>query len=277
MMQSGIDRKSVVIALGGGVVGDLAGFAASIVLRGVDLVQIPTTLLAQVDSSVGGKTGIHSGHGKNTIGTFYQPKLVIIDVALLDSLPKREVRAGYAEIVKYGLINDEGFFRWCQANGKNLLNGSREAQIHAIGVSCRNKAEVVTADERESGVRALLNLGHTFAHALEASAGYSDRLLHGEAVAIGVIMAFKLSAQLGLCSHNETYEVRDHFAASGLPITPKPFLQDIDRLMQLMKQDKKAENGRMTLILARGIGKAFVSRDVDENEVRSLWHVYAME
>jgi 3-dehydroquinate synthase len=277
MMANGIDRKSVVVALGGGMVGDLAGFAASIVLRGIDFVQIPTTLLAQVDSSVGGKTGIHSGHGKNTIGTFYQPKLVIIDVALLDSLPKRETLAGYAEIIKYGLINDEPFFRWCKANGERLLKGDREAQIYAIAASCKNKAEVVGADERESGIRALLNLGHTFAHALETATGYSDKLLHGEAVAIGVVMAFRLSAQLGFCPHDDAYEVRDYYAAAGLPVTPKPFIQDLDRLIRLMKQDKKAEDGKLTLILTRGIGKTFVTRDVKESDVRDLWQQYAQE
>jgi 3-dehydroquinate synthase len=277
MMQNGIDRKTLIIALGGGVIGDLAGFAASVALRGLDFVQIPTTLLAQVDSSVGGKTGINTGHGKNTVGAFYQPKLVIIDVNLLDSLPKRELQAGYAEIVKYGLIDDEPFFRWCQGNGAKLLAGDRAAQIQAVGVSCRRKAAIVAADEKESGARALLNLGHTFAHALESVAGFSNSLLHGEAVAIGLAMAFRLSSQIGLCPHKDFYDVRDHLIASGLPVAPGDFAKDTDRLIRLMAQDKKAQGGKLTLILAHGIGKAFISRDVKESEVRELWRAYAEE
>lgn len=277
MMQEGIDRKTVIIALGGGIIGDLAGFSAAIALRGLDFVQIPTTLLAQVDSSVGGKTGINTAHGKNTIGAFYQPKLVIIDVALLDSLPQREMRAGYAEVVKYGLIRDAPFFKWCQSHGAKLLSNDREAQIHAVSISCRHKAEIVIADEREAGERALLNLGHSFGHALEAIAGYDNTLLHGEAVAIGMSMAFRLSAQLGLCPHADFYLVRDHLISAGLPITPKPFLQDIDKLMRLMMQDKKVQDGQLTLILARGIGKAFVCRDVKDQVVRDLWQTYAQE
>ncbi len=277
MMQNGIDRKSVVIALGGGVVGDLAGVAAALALRGVDFVQIPTTLLAQVDSSVGGKTGINTAHGKNTVGVFYQPKLVLIDVSLLDSLPRREALAGYAEVVKYGIIRDEGFFRWCQSHAVKLMGGDRSAQIHAVATSCTHKAEIVIADEREAGERALLNFGHTFAHALESVTGYGDRLLHGEAVAIGMVMAMRLSAQLGLCPHDNAYEVRDHLNMLGLPVSPKPFMQDIGQLMELMKQDKKAENGKMTLILSHGIGKAFISRDVKEDDVRDLWQAFAQE
>lgn len=199
MLASGIDRNTLVIALGGGVIGDLAGLAASLVMRGVDVVQIPTSLLAQVDSSVGGKTAIDTEYGKNTVGAFYQPRLVLADVSLLDSLPEREIRAGYAEVVKYGLIKDAAFFEWCRANGAKLLNGDREAQIYAVNTSCVHKAKIVAADEREAGERALLNLGHTFGHALETALGYGASLLHGEAVSIGMVMAFKLSAQLGLC------------------------------------------------------------------------------
>jgi 3-dehydroquinate synthase len=273
MLAAGLDRKTLVIALGGGVVGDLAGVAASLALRGVDIVQIPTTLLAQVDSSVGGKTGIDTAHGKNTVGAFYQPRLVLADVALLDSLPKREQRAGYAEVVKYGLIKDAPFFEWCVAHGGKLLGGDRDAQIYAVGSSCDHKAKIVAADEREAGERALLNLGHTFGHALEAACGFGTSLLHGEAVSIGMAMAFKLSAQMGLCSHTEAYEVRDHLAAMGLPVTaPKTDDgYDIDQLMQFMAQDKKAENKKLTLILVRGIGKAFVTRDVNEQDIRELW------
>jgi 3-dehydroquinate synthase len=270
MLKNGVDRKAVIIALGGGVVGDLAGLAASLVLRGVDIVQIPTTLLAQVDSSVGGKTGIDTPHGKNTVGAFYQPRLVVIDTALLDSLPKREMLAGYAEVVKYGLIKDPDFFSWCKANAVNMLNGDREAQIYAISTCCTHKAKIVAADEREAGERALLNLGHTFGHALEAATGFGTMLLHGEAVAIGMVMAFKLSAQMGLCSHTEAYDVRDHLASTGLPVKPPAHSYDIDQLMALMAQDKKAENRKLTFILARGIGKAFVSRDVDAKAVREI-------
>lgn len=272
MLASGLDRKTLIIALGGGVVGDLAGVAASLAMRGVDIVQIPTSLLAQVDSSVGGKTGIDTKYGKNTVGAFYQPRLVLIDVAVLDSLHEREMRAGYAEIVKYGLIKDAPFFNWCRANGAKLLNGDREAQIYAVSTSCQHKAKIVAADEREAGERALLNLGHTFGHALETITGYGNLLLHGEAVSIGMVMAFKLSAQMGLCSHTEAYDMRDHLSGLGLPVTPPTFSNySIDELINLMKQDKKAEAGKLTLILAHGIGKAFISRDVKDEDVRAIW------
>jgi 3-dehydroquinate synthase len=275
ILKAGADRNTLLVALGGGVVGDLAGFAASIALRGMDVVQIPTTLVAQVDSSVGGKTGINAAHGKNVVGTFYQPRLVIADVGLLDTLPKREMLAGYAEVVKYGLIKDAPFFRWCEQNGMSLIKGARAAQIYAVSECCLHKARVVAADEREKGERALLNLGHTFGHALEAMLGYDDRLLHGEAVAIGTGMAFRLSAQLGLCPATDAYEVRDHLAAVGLPVKPA-FVgaKDIDQLMQLMAQDKKAEAGKLTLILARRIGDAFVSRDTDAGAVREVWREF---
>jgi 3-dehydroquinate synthase len=271
VLEHGIDRKTVLIALGGGVVGDLTGVVASLALRGLDFVQIPTTLLAQVDSSVGGKTGINTASGKNTVGSFYQPRLVIADVALLDSLPPRDMASGYAEVVKYGLINDAAFFVWCCKNGSRLLSGDREAQIYAVSTSCEHKARIVAADEREAGERALLNLGHTFGHALETITGYGALITHGESVAIGTVMAFKLSAQMGLCAHTDAYEVRDHFAAVGLPVAPPAFAYDIDQLLSLMAQDKKAEAGKLTLILTRGIGKAFIAHDVSAKEVRLLW------
>ncbi len=271
ILSRGVDRKTVIVALGGGVVGDLAGLAASMVMRGLDLVQVPTSLLAQVDSSVGGKTGIDTVAGKNTVGTFYQPRLVIADVSLLDSLPPREMRAGYAEIVKYGLILDASFFSWCRAHGGQLLGGDREAQIQAIAASCRYKARIVAEDERESGPRALLNLGHTFGHALETATGYGNLLLHGEAVAIGMAMAFHVSERLGLCPAGQAMQVQEHLKEIGLPVMPPPFSYDIDRLMALMAQDKKAEHGRLTLILAKDIGKAFVSTDVDAGIIRKAW------
>jgi 3-dehydroquinate synthase len=271
MLDAGIDRKSLVVALGGGVVGDLAGLAASLVLRGVDCVQIPTTLLAQVDSSVGGKTGIDTAQGKNMVGTFSQPRLVIADMSLLDSLPARDLRAGYAEIVKYGLIMDRPFFEWCTKYADRLLQGDREAQIQAVAASCGFKAKIVGADEKEAGDRALLNLGHTFGHALEAALGFHDMLRHGEAVAIGMVLAFQLSARLNLCAQQEVETVRAHLDRAGLPVSPPRFDWDIDRLMAFMAQDKKAEAGQLTLILARGIGQAFVSKDVRPEVVRDIW------
>lgn len=266
-----VDRKTLLIALGGGVIGDLVGVAASLAMRGMDFVQIPTTLLAQVDSSVGGKTGINTAAGKNTVGAFYQPRLVLADVSMLDSLPQRELLAGYAEVVKYGLIKDAPFFNWCRTNGARLLRGDREAQIYAVGVSCEHKAKIVAADERESGERALLNLGHTFGHALETILGYGQQLLHGEAVAIGTVLAFRLSARLGLCPHADAYDVEDLFKNAGLPVQPPRHSYDIDQLMNLMAKDKKAEGGKLTLILAKGIGQSFVARDVNAAEVRALW------
>ncbi|MGB9151538.1 MAG: 3-dehydroquinate synthase [Alphaproteobacteria bacterium] len=270
----GVDRQTLVVALGGGVVGDLAGLAASLVMRGLDIVQIPTTLLAQVDSSVGGKTGIDTPSGKNMIGTFYQPRLVIADVSLLDSLPAREMRAGYAEIVKCALMADAAFFHWCVTHGEKLLRGDHEAQIQAVGVSCSTKAKIVAADEREAGQRALLNLGHTFGHALEAATGYGTSLVHGEAVAIGTMMAFSLSARLGLCPQQDCDDVRAHLIAVGLPVTPPPCAYDIDRLIGWMAQDKKSEGGKITLILAHGIGHAFVCRDVEKSAIRALWEEF---
>ncbi len=231
----------------------------------------PTTLLAQVDSSVGGKNGISTAYGKNTVGTFYQPRLVLADVSTLDSLPEREMQAGYAEVVKYGLINDAAFFTWCQTHGDKLLRGDRAAQIEAVSRSCAYKAAIVIADEHETGVRALLNLGHTFGHALEAITGYSHLILHGEAVSIGMAMAFRLSADLGLCPAADARAVREHLQAVGLPIKPPAFAYDIERLMALMAQDKKAEHGKLTLILARGIGQAFVNPNTNPTPVRASW------
>jgi len=272
LLAARIERGDLVVALGGGVVGDLAGFAAAIVRRGIAVVQVPTTLLAQVDSSVGGKTGINSVHGKNQIGAFYQPVLVIADTALLDTLPAREFRAGYAEVVKYGLIGDAGFFAWLEANWRDVLAGG-PAREHAIATSCRAKAITVANDERESGERALLNLGHTFGHALEAAAGFSDRLLHGEAVAIGMALAFAFSARRGLLAPAETARVERHLAAVGLPTKPSDVALEwpgADALMALMAQDKKARRGKLTLILARGIGASFVAPDADPAEVRAF-------
>lgn len=269
-----IDRGTLLVVLGGGVIGDLGGFAASIALRGIDFVQVPTTLLAQVDSSVGGKTGINSLFGKNTIGTFYQPRLVVADVETLSSLPAREIRAGYAETVKYGLLFDPTFFGWCEKNGATLIGGDKAARIEAVKKSCSHKAQVVADDERESGRRALLNLGHTFAHPLESATNYSDRLLHGEAVAIGTLMAFDLSARMGLCPASDVDIVHAHFEAVGLPVRPPEIDFGIDDLMALMAQDKKARDGTLTLILARGIGKGFIAKNVDQAQCRKLWEAY---
>jgi 3-dehydroquinate synthase len=273
-----IERGDLVIALGGGVIGDLAGFAAAVVRRGLDYVQVPTTLLAQVDSSVGGKTAIDSSHGKNLIGAFHQPILVVADTALLDTLPVREFHAGYAEMAKYGLLGDAAFFDWLDANWKEVFAGGNSsggsARDHAIAVSCRAKAAIVARDERETGDRQLLNLGHTFGHALEAACGYSDQLLHGEAIAIGMALAFEFSAsRQGLCSKAEAARVIRHLAAAGLPtriqdIAPPP--PSIGELMELIAQDKKIKRGRLTFILVRGIGDAFIETGVDAGEVRAF-------
>jgi 3-dehydroquinate synthase len=267
-----IERADVVVALGGGVIGDLAGLAAALVRRGLDYVQVPTTLLAQVDSSVGGKTAIDSAHGKNLIGAFHQPVLVLADTALLDTLPERQFRAGYAEVVKYGLLGDPGFFAWLEANWRELFAGGA-AREHAIAVSCRMKAAIVARDEREHGERALLNLGHTFGHALEAAAGFSDRLLHGEAIALGMTLAFAFSAKRGLLPRSEAERVERHLAAVGLPIHLSSVPggpPDADRLMELIAQDKKVKRGRLTFILARAVGASFVAPDVDAAEVRAF-------
>jgi 3-dehydroquinate synthase len=256
------ERRTPVIAFGGGVVGDLAGLAASLLLRGVPYVQVPTTLLAQIDSSVGGKTAVNTPHGKNLVGAFHQPILVLCDLGALASLPRRELLAGYAEIVKYALIDDTRFFAWLEANGAALLAGDEAARRQAVVTSCRSKARVVALDEREDGPRALLNLGHTFGHAIEAAAGYGA-ILHGEAVAIGMVLAFKLSARLGLCPPADVSRVQRHLAACGLPTTlPAGERFAADRLVALMAQDKKVREGAITFILARGIGLSFIARDV---------------
>jgi 3-dehydroquinate synthase len=260
------ERRSILVALGGGVIGDLVGLAASLLLRGVDFVQIPTTLLAQVDSAVGGKTGIDTRHGKNLVGSFHQPRLVLADLDALATLPPRELHAGYAEIVKYGLIDDAPFFAWLEANGPALLSGDRAAQAHAVVTSLKAKARIVAADEREGGVRALLNLGHTFAHAVEAALSF-DGLLHGEAVGLGMRLALDVSARLGLCPQADAERVRAHVARNGLP-TRVPQGLGADRLIALMGQDKKVADGRITFILARGIGRSFVARDVPLATVR---------
>jgi 3-dehydroquinate synthase len=270
-----IERGDLVVALGGGVVGDLAGFAAAAVRRGLDYIQVPTTLLAQVDSSVGGKTAINSSRGKNLIGAFHQPILVVADTALLDTLPARQFRAGYAEVVKYGLLGDAAFFDWLDVNLKQVFSGGA-AREHAIATSCRMKAEIVARDERETGDRALLNLGHTFGHALEAAAGFSDRLLHGEAVALGIALAFEFSARLGLIAPAQATRVTRHLARAGLPVTLQEFkalaggLPDADLLLDLMAQDKKVKRGRLTFILLRDIGKAYIAPDVDPAQVRAF-------
>ena len=266
LLTLGVERGDAVIALGGGVVGDLAGFAASILRRGVRLVQLPTTLLAQVDSSVGGKTGIDMPQGKNLIGTFHQPSLVLADFTVLATLAPREFRAGYAEVVKYGLLGDAPFFAWLEENWPQIFSGTGPARASAIATSLRAKVAIVEADEREeSGTRALLNLGHTFGHALEAYAGYSDRLLHGEAIAIGMRLAFTFSAEQRLCPAGDAERVERHLAAVGLPtrITDIPGPPSSpERLLELMAQDKKVKTGRLALVLVHGIGQAFVERDV---------------
>ncbi|MDP2372986.1 3-dehydroquinate synthase [Reyranella sp.] len=277
LLDSRPDRKSTLVALGGGVVGDLTGFAASVLLRGLDFIQVPTTLLAQVDSSVGGKTGINTRHGKNLVGTFYQPRLVLADTAVLDTLPRRELLAGYAEVAKYGLIDDPGFFAWCEKNGAAVLAGDAAARTHAIEQSCLAKARIVAADERETtDLRALLNLGHTFGHALEAETGFGPDLLHGEAVAAGMAMAFDLSVRLGLCPAADAQRVRTHLADVGLPMRLRSIggdnrrVWDAVRLIGHMRGDKKAEDGKLAFVLARGIGGAFVSREVDETVLHDL-------
>jgi 3-dehydroquinate synthase len=268
-----IERGDLVVALGGGVVGDLSGFAAAIVRRGVRLVQAPTTLLAQVDSSVGGKTGINSPHGKNLVGAFHQPSLVLADTALLDTLPPREMRAGYAEVVKYGLIDDPAFFEWCERNWRAVLAGGPERD-EAVARSCRAKAGFVLRDEREEGERALLNLGHTFGHALERVTGYDPaRLVHGEAVAIGLSLAFRFSVRLGLCAGQDAGRVAAHLRSVGLPTALGDVpggSGDAEALLDAMAQDKKVKDGALTFILARGIGESFVARGVEAGEVRAF-------
>jgi 3-dehydroquinate synthase len=274
LLKLGVERGDVVVALGGGVVGDLAGFAASILRRGVRFVQIPTTLLAQVDSSVGGKTGIDTPQGKNLIGAFHQPSLVLADIAVLETLEPRDFRSGYAEIMKYGLLGDAPFFAWLEGNWQHIFSGKGAARGTAIATSCRAKTAIVEADEREeSGARALLNLGHTFGHALEAFAGYSDRLLHGEAIAIGMRLAFSFSAEQGLCPASDVNRVERHLVHVGLPgrIADIPgSLPTPEAMLHLMAQDKKVKGGKLALVLVRGIGEAFVERDVAMNRLSAF-------
>jgi 3-dehydroquinate synthase len=264
-----IERNDLVVALGGGVVGDLAGFAASVLRRGVDFVQVPTTLLAQVDSSVGGKTGINSPQGKNLVGAFHQPILVLADLDVLDTLPVREFRAGYAEVVKYGLLGDAALFDWFERAHQDIFAGG-PARAEAVAASCRAKAAVVARDEKETGDRALLNLGHTFGHALEAATGYSQRLLHGEGVAIGMALAFRFSARLGLTTPAVAERVEAHLKRVGLPTRIADIPGEVgtpEDLLTAIRQDKKVARGRLTFILVRGIGEAFVAKDVDPDAV----------
>jgi len=270
LLAMGVERKDHLIALGGGVIGDLVGFAASIIKRGCNFIQIPTTLLSQVDSSVGGKTAINTPAGKNLVGSFHQPSLVLIDPRVLTTLPPRELRAGYAEVIKYGLIDDAAFFSWCEENGPALLAGDEAAQIHAIRHSIAAKARIVAADEREtSGVRALLNLGHTFGHALEAETGFSDRLLHGEAVAIGMVLAYRFSEEQGLCPPGAARRIIAHLDACGMKSHPMQagITAGGARLVEHMLHDKKMEAGRLPFLLARGIGETFLATGVDINAV----------
>ncbi|WP_274427287.1 3-dehydroquinate synthase [Chelativorans sp. YIM 93263] len=268
-----LERSDTLIALGGGVVGDLAGFAAGIVRRGMHFVQMPTSLLAQVDSSVGGKTGINTPRGKNLVGVFHQPKLVLADTATLDTLPPREFRAGYAEMAKYGLINRPDFFRWLEANWRDVFSGGA-ARAEAIAESCRAKAEIVERDERETGDRALLNLGHTFGHALEAATGYdSQRLVHGEGVAIGMALAHRFSARMNLASPDDADRVEAHLGTVGLPTRLEHIpggLPDAERLLSYIAQDKKVSRGALTFILTHGVGQSFIASDVPASEVQAF-------
>ncbi|KPA22741.1 3-dehydroquinate synthase [Shimia sp. SK013] len=268
-----VERRDLVVAFGGGVIGDLTGFAAAVLRRGVSFVQIPTSLLAQVDSSVGGKTGINSPAGKNLVGAFHQPKLVLADTDVLGTMTSRDLLAGYGEVVKYGLLGDSAFFDWLEAQGPALAKGDMSARIAAVRRSCEMKAEIVMRDETEQGDRALLNLGHTFCHALEAATGYGDRLLHGEGVAVGCALAFELSARLGLCSQEDPSRVRQHLRAMGVKVDLADIdgdLPDAEALLDLMGQDKKVVDGQLRFILARGIGQAFVTADVPRDMVRDL-------
>ncbi|TBD06643.1 3-dehydroquinate synthase [Rhizobium leguminosarum] len=273
VLEARVERNDYVIALGGGVIGDLSGFAAGIVRRGVRFVQVPTSLLSQVDSSVGGKTGINSRHGKNLIGVFHQPDLVLADTDVLNSLSAREFRAGYAEVAKYGLIDKPDFFAWLEANWKAVFTGG-SARIEAIAASCQAKADVVVADERENGQRALLNLGHTFGHALEAAAVYdSARLVHGEGVSIGMVLAHEFSARMNLASPDDARRVERHLKEVGLPTRMSDIPGDLppaETLMDAIAQDKKVKSGKLTFILTRGVGQSFVADDVPASEVISF-------
>jgi len=273
LLDANPERSDAIIAFGGGVVGDLAGFAASVVKRGIDFVQIPTTLLAQVDSSVGGKTGVDTRQGKNLIGSFHQPRLVIADTAILDSLPRRELLAGYAEVVKYGLLGDAAFFDWLEVHGAAVIAKPGTERQRAIETSCRAKAAIVARDEKEIGDRALLNLGHTFAHAIETALGYGDALRHGEAVSIGMVLAFALSQRLGHCPGQDVERARRHLAALGLPtrLGDVPGLKaSPEELYELMGRDKKVKDGRPAFILVKGIGQAFQTADVSKDDVLAV-------
>jgi 3-dehydroquinate synthase len=273
LLDLGVDRSGLIVALGGGVIGDLAGFAAGVLKRGVAFAQVPTTLLAQVDSSVGGKTAINAPQGKNLIGLFHQPRIVIADTALLSTLPRRELRAGYAEVVKYGALGDAAFFDWLEVHGAQALDGDDAAMVKAVAHSCRMKAAIVARDEREAGDRALLNLGHTFGHALEAATGFSDRLKHGEAVAIGMALAFRLSVALGLAPGQDAERFVRHLKTVGLPAAiadiagPRP---DAEQLIAHMAHDKKVKDGRLTFVLLRGLGQAFVTSEVPVAAVKDV-------
>lgn len=272
LLEQNVERRDVVVALGGGVIGDLIGFASAILRRGVRFVQIPTTLLAQVDSSVGGKTGINTAQGKNLVGSFHQPSLVLADTGILETLPARDFLAGYGEVVKYGLLGDSAFFDWLEQNGPHLAENP-QARQRAVVRSVQMKAEIVARDETEEGDRALLNLGHTFCHALEKATGYSDRLLHGEGVAIGCALAFELSQRLGLCSQEAPSRVRAHLRAMGTKVDLADIPGDLpsaEALLRLMGQDKKVVDGRLRFILARGIGAAFVTDQVPQETVLSV-------
>ncbi len=273
LLDQKVERRDVVLALGGGVIGDLAGFAAAVLRRGVRFVQLPTSLLAQVDSSVGGKTGINAPQGKNLIGAFHQPSLVLADIGVLDTLSPRDFLAGYGEVVKYGLLGDAAFFAWLEESGPALAAGDAALRTEAVRRSVQMKADIVARDETETGDRALLNLGHTFCHALEAATGYSGRLLHGEGVAIGCALAFETSARLGLCAQEEPSRVRAHLRAMGMKTDLADIpgdLPDAEALLALMAQDKKVIDGRLRFILARGIGQAFVADDIDPAVIRDV-------
>jgi 3-dehydroquinate synthase len=273
LLEQKVERKDIVIAFGGGVIGDLVGFAAAVLRRGVRFVQIPTTLLAQVDSSVGGKTGINAPQGKNLIGAFHQPSLVLADIGLLDTLPQRDFLAGYGEVVKYGLLGDAAFFDWLEVNAPAMAAGDKAARLHAVTRSVQMKAEIVARDETEEGDRALLNLGHTFCHALESATGYSQRLLHGEGVAIGCALAFELSQRLGLCAQEAPSRVRAHLRDMKMKVDLSDIsgeLPDADGLIGLMAQDKKVLDGKLRFILARGIGEAFVTSDVPRDVLKTV-------
>src|SRR6056300_226726 len=275
LLSEKIERRDIVIALGGGVIGDLVGFAAAILRRGIRFVQMPTSLLAQVDSSVGGKTGINTTHGKNLVGAFHQPALVLADTAVLGTLTERDYLAGYGEVVKYGLLGNATFFDWLEQFGPTLATGDIDARTEAVRMSCQMKADIVARDETEQGDRALLNLGHTFCHALEKDTGYSDRLLHGEGVAIGCALAFELSARVGLCSQECPSRVHEHLRAMGMKLDLSDIsgpLSSAADLVGLMAQDKKVVDGQLRFILARDIGDAFVTSDVTAEQVISLMH-----